>query len=92
MLFPPKRVLGISNAGCDCYLSDGHRLVQEASFLPDQVADFSAFIGSRRRSVFVAMADQIEEDFRQDTIPTLRGPARGQIGRASCRERVCLAV
>ena len=79
MLFPPKRVLGISNAGCDCYLSDGHRLVQEARFLPDQVADFSAFISSRRSSVFVAMADQIEEDFRQDTIPTLRGPARGQL-------------
>ncbi len=79
MLFPPKRILAISNAGCDCYLSAGHRLVLEASFHPDQVADFSAFIVSRRRSVFVAVADQIEEDFRQDTIPTLRGPARGQL-------------
>ena len=79
MLFPAKRVLAISNAGCDCYLFAGPRLVLEASFLPDQQADFTAFVASRRRSVFVALADQIEEDFRQDTIPHLRGPARAQL-------------
>lgn len=79
MLFPAKRVLAISNAGCDCYLLAEQRLVLEASFLPDQPADFAAFVASRRRSVFVALADQIEEDFRQDTIPHLRGPARAQL-------------
>ena len=79
MLSPPRRVLAISNAGCDCYLSAGPRLALEASFLPDQQSDFAAFVASRRRSLFVALADQIEEDFRLDTIPHLRGPARAQL-------------
>lgn len=79
MLFPPKRVLALSNTGCECYLLAGQRLVLEASFLPDQQSDFAAFVTSRRRSLFVALADQIEEDFRQDTIPYLRGPARAQL-------------
>ena len=79
MLSPPKRVLGITASGCDCYLAVGGGLVLEARFAPGEAVDFADFVKSRTRSVFTVLADQIEEDFRQDTMPFLRGNARGQL-------------
>ena len=57
----------------------GGGLVLEAHFEPDRAEDFAAFVQSRKRSVFTAVADQLEEDFRQDTMPYLRGPARTRL-------------
>jgi hypothetical protein len=79
MFSAPIRLLCITTDGCECFLSQGSRLVLEARFDPDQVDDFKVFMRSRRRSVFTVLTDQIEEDFRQDSIPYLRGPGRAQL-------------
>ncbi len=79
MLTPSKRVLSITAAGCDCYLASTSKLVLEARFAPGESAEFAAFAKSRRASVFRVLSDQIEEDFRQDTLPFLRGAARTQL-------------
>ena len=79
MLSPARRLLCITAHGCDCFLVHGGGLVLEAHFEPDPAEDFAAFVQSRKRSVFTAVADQLEEDFRQDTMPYLRGPARTRL-------------
>jgi hypothetical protein len=79
MLSPAKRILAITATGCDCYLAAGRRLVLEARFVSGEGKDFAEFARSRKHSIFYALADQIEEDFRQDSLPFLRGPARAQL-------------
>jgi hypothetical protein len=79
MLIPSKRILSITAAGCDCYLAAASKLVLEARFAPGEGEEFAAFAKSRRSSVFSVLSDQIEEDFRQDTLPFLRGSARTQL-------------
>lgn len=79
MLTPSKRILSITAAGCDCYLAAGSRLVLEARFVPGEGEVFAAFARSRRSSIFRVLSDQIEEDFRQDTVPFLRGAARTRL-------------
>lgn len=79
MLTMSRRVIAITAQGCDCYHASGRRLVLEARFPPGETDAFEAFIRSRSGSVFCALADVIEEDFRQDTMPFLRGPARGRL-------------
>ena len=79
MLSPSKRVLSITAAGCDCYLASASKLVLEARFAPGESVEFAAFAKSRRTSIFRVLSDQIEEDFRQDTLPFLRGSARTQL-------------
>ena len=79
MLIPQKRLLAISADRCDCYLARRDALVFEAGFAAGEVADFNAFINARRKSLFIVMADQIEEDFRQETLPFLRGGQRRQL-------------
>lgn len=79
MFGPSRRILGITAHGCECYLAAGGRLALEAHFAPGQAAEYAAFVASRKGSVFTVLADQLEEDFRQETLPFLRGPARAQL-------------
>ena len=79
MLNSHKRLLAISADRCDCYLARRGALVFEAGFAAGEAADFNAFVNARRKSLFVVMADQIEEDFRQETLPFLRGGQRRQL-------------
>ena len=54
------------------------KLEQEASFgkEEDQLAAFSAYVAGAPGSLFFVLADVVEEDFHQETIPYVRGKDR----------------
>lgn len=79
MLTPTRRILLVTAQGCECYLARGDRLILEAGFNAEQREEYLAFVRSRQTSLFSAMVDQIDEDFRQDSMPFLRGPSRTQL-------------
>ncbi len=79
MFSPAIRLLLISSGRCDCFLATPGSLVQEASFGEGEVDAFATFVAARKNAIFRVMADQIEEDFRPETLPFLRGGMRAQL-------------
>lgn len=79
MLTPTRRILLVTAQGCECFLARGDRLILEAAFTAEQREEYLAFVRSRQTSIFSAMVDQIDEDFRQDSMPFLRGPSRREL-------------
>ena len=79
MFSPAIRLLLISSGRCDCFLATPGGLVQEASFGAGDVEAFATFVAARKNAIFRVMADQIEEDFRPETLPFLRGGMRAQL-------------
>ncbi len=79
MLNSHKRLLAISTDHCDCYRAQRGALIFERGFNAGELADYDAFINAHRASLFIVMADQIDEDFRQETLPFLRGGQRRQL-------------
>ena len=79
MLTPTRRILLVTAQGCECFLARGDRLILEAAFTAEQREEYLAFVRSRQKSIFSAMVDQIDEDFRQDSMPFLRGPSRREL-------------
>ncbi|MBL8377158.1 MAG: hypothetical protein JNM79_04780 [Burkholderiales bacterium] len=76
---PSTRVLAIGTEGAECHRPGARGTPREAGFGPGETDAFQKYAAAHSRSVFVVLTDLIEEDFRQDTIPFLRGAARSEV-------------
>ena len=81
-LRPPQRVLYITALGVQCYCvgrARGRNKVRlEAQFAQDEfaIARFYEYTATLPDAVYTLVADLVEEDFRLETIPVLRGSER----------------
>lgn len=78
---PLQRVLYITSAGVDCYRVSRFRTTLEQRFDQDEfaIARFYEYTASAPDAVYTLIADLIEEDFRTETIPPLRGTERSAL-------------
>lgn len=76
---PSTHVLAISTAGAECHRAGARGTRREAGFEAGESDALQKYAAAHRRSVFVVLTDLIEEDFRQDVIPFLRGSARSEV-------------
>ena len=77
-LRPPQRVLYITAQGVQCYRVGRHKIRLEAQFAQDEfaIARFYEYTATLPEAVYTLIADLVEEDFRLETIPILRGGER----------------
>ena len=77
-LRPIQRVLYITSAGVDCYRVSRFRTTLERQFDQDEfaIARFYEYTATAPDADYTLVADLIEEDFRTETIPPLRGAER----------------
>lgn len=77
-LKPPRRILHLDAAHLTAWLWQQDRPVREAQFNADEAghADFRHYLGNVRGSLFYLLADVVEEDFRQEELPFVRGADR----------------
>lgn len=76
-----KRILYFTGYRMVAQEWEGRKLVSSVYFEPDELGLdlFSAYLESLRRQPVRLLVDLIEEEFRQITIPLLRGPDRKEI-------------
>ncbi len=73
-----RHLLYFTSARSVLYRWSGARLTAESAFpgTEEGAAAFAQYIASRRLGLFYLLADVVEEDFHQDTIPYVRGADR----------------
>lgn len=74
-----KRALLIRANGAEAYVLRRGTITLEAAFALDELELFEGYCQSRRSSLFVVLADLVEEDFQLETIPYVVGPTRRQL-------------
>ena len=74
-----KRALVIRNGGVEAYVMRRAAPVLEAAFGLNEQELFQGYCQSRKRSLFVVLADLAEEDFQLETVPYVIGPTRRQL-------------
>lgn len=74
-----RRALLIRANGAEAYSLRRGILTLEATFALDELELFQGYCQSRRDSLFVVLADLVEEDFQLETIPYVVGPTRRQL-------------
>ena len=74
-----KRALLIRANGAEAYTLRRGAITLEAAFALDELELFEGYCQSRRDSLFVLLADLVEEDFQLETIPYVVGPTRRQL-------------
>jgi hypothetical protein len=79
---PPRRLLYVTARGVDCWRVSATGLVYETAFDADEFAvarfyDYTESLGSQSPAVeYVVLADLVEEEFKPDAIPPVRGRDR----------------
>ena len=74
-----RRALLIRADGAEAYALRRGTLTLEAAFALDELELFQGYCQSRRNSLFMVLADVVEEDFQLETIPYVIGPTRTQL-------------
>ncbi len=75
---PAKRLIYATAARATAYAWSGGHLTVEASFPAGEegAAAFASYVGAVPNSLFYVLADVVEEDFHQESIPYIRGKDR----------------